>query len=130
MASLTGLAKPRSHTAGRILNHRGSHAPLTETNTQQGLGPLHGVRPREVPELSPICWCEWVSQWTGPTLGHQPPHLPYREDSWSRAHLGGASTATVLQVGLARYDVPSQATTDLEHSPAQDSLMKRVEVKD
>lgn len=41
VAARTRLAQPRSHTQKEDPKSLGSHAPLTETNTQEGLGALH-----------------------------------------------------------------------------------------
>lgn len=129
-ASLGGITKqvgPAKITqSGRILNHRRSHAPLTETNTREGLGSLLWVRPGGAPKLSPTCWCKWQFQWQAPpqTLPGAPAS-PYAIEGvhWSRAHLGGASSATFFQVGLAQCEADSQATPHRKHSSVQEALM-------
>lgn len=122
-ASLDGITYPLNQAGSAqitlSLKHRGSRVPLTETNTQQGLGPLHVGEPWRSSQAQPhLLWRVAVPMgrpYHSPTLGHQPPHLPQGEGNWSKAHLGGASTETVFQVGLAQCDVLSQATPGLRH---------------
>lgn len=73
------------------------------------------MRPRGVPELSLSAGASGCPNGWAPQQPHPgtPASLPaYLEDRWSRAYLGEASTASFFQVGLAWYNVPSQATTD------------------
>ena len=57
-ASLGGIAYPtgQDHVhSRRILNHRGSQAPLTETERKKGWVHVMWVRPRGAPGLSLNC---------------------------------------------------------------------------
>lgn len=104
----------------RILNHWDHMLHWLKPTHRKGWAHFMWVRPGGAPELSLTYWCKCLSQGQAlhsPSLGHQPPHLPQREYSGTRAHLRGASSVTYSRLA-------SQAT--LHHKPpsVQDSLVK------